>query len=695
MAPARTALVALLSLTALSAGCAESGSSSRRSASTAGVTSGAGGPAANPIPPAPPSQGSALEAYNADLQRTWDAVRPMAKTAIDQQVAARLAGLKHSTSALDLEVLAVSGVTLDAQIAPGLTRLAHDGVTVRLPRQGTWEVRLPLHARITVKLGGFQPAVDIPITLVISGLSVEVNAQFDLSDPTRPQLSQVGRPAITFQVRIDSTFPLITQLTGALTPVADWLAHRALDAALANLLPTLGSLGNLAGPIPGDGAPAWADSGIATPFEEVVTNVDRKLRRHHLPHGTLLCAYVDQPSLDTWLTAYRDGGPGMVGTVTHYEDGGDSAIWTGHYVASQAFRYAVTGESEALDNLAHAVAGVGKLLDVNGGTGLLARVAAPAGTVVGDRIQQDGVFGTAVIDGQTWLGRQGSNGISRDQYSGVFFGLAMAYELAPPLRPDCQRRIEQMLDYLIAHGWVIDEDRPAFTGAPGGSRGPTFWAGVGYQKLAFLLIGHRMNPTKYRAELAAAGGLAESAWLGLWSATFGVDHYYKYNLSHIGLYNYFRLETDAGRWAAMLRGYLMLERYVGHHRNAHFDLIQSTIDPSTRATLFPQTREVIRRFLNRPHRRVAPPVVDLSGVQWVTLTQTGYTQNNGSMQIQTTSTQMPSEPLDITLRYPESNFIWQRDPFRPAQPNEGNAREEKHGLDLVLPYWMGRYYGAF
>src|SRR5690606_34197077 len=177
-----------------------------------------------------------------------------------------------------------------------------------------------------------------------------------------------------FQVRIESTFPLVTQLTGALTPVADWLAHRTLDAALANLLPTLGSLGSLAGPIPGDGAPAWADSGIATPFEEVVTNVDRKLRRHHLPHGTLLCAWVDQPTLDTWLTAYRDGGPGMAGNVVDYEGGGDSAIWTGHYVASQAFRYGVTGESEALDNLAHAVAGVDNLLDDIAGSSLLAHV---------------------------------------------------------------------------------------------------------------------------------------------------------------------------------------------------------------------------------------------------------------------------------------------------------------------------------
>ena len=32
----------------------------------------------------------------------------------------------------------------------------------------------------------------------------------------------------------------------------------------------------------------------------------------------------------------------------------------------------------------------------------------------------------------------------------------------------------------------------------------------------------------------------------------------------------------------MERAYRIVERYVGHHRNPHFDLIQATIDPSTR-----------------------------------------------------------------------------------------------------------------
>ena len=74
-----------------------------------------------------------------------------------------------------------------------------------------------------------------------------------------------------------------------------------------------------------------------------------------------------------------------------------------------------------MDNLQHTLGGIGKLLDVNGGRGLLARCAAPVGTPVANSFRV--TYGNAIIGGQPWVGYPGSNGISRDQYSGVFFGL--------------------------------------------------------------------------------------------------------------------------------------------------------------------------------------------------------------------------------------------------------------------------------
>ena len=49
-----------------------------------------------------------------------------------------------------------------------------------------------------------------------------------------------------------------------------------------------------------------------------------------------------------------------------YARAGDSAIWTGHYLAAEALRYAVTRSPDALDNARRALQGIQSLLDVTG-----------------------------------------------------------------------------------------------------------------------------------------------------------------------------------------------------------------------------------------------------------------------------------------------------------------------------------------
>jgi hypothetical protein len=40
-----------------------------------------------------------------------------------------------------------------------------------------------------------------------------------------------------------------------------------------------------------------------------------------------------------------------------------------------------------------------------------------------------------------------------------------------------------------------------------------------------------------------------------------------------------------------------------------------------------------------------------------------------------------------------TDFLWQRSPF--LLYGGGSARIEAPGIDYLLPYWMGRYYGVF
>lgn len=681
------------------AGCAGGSSGGGASASTAsGVTTATqttAGQAQNPIPQAPASVGDPMAVFNGEIQGLWDYMLPrVVKPQLEGLLATQLKGQKYQSSALELEVRDVRlGSATEMSVAPGLLRADTKQIQARIPLQGRWKIALEAEVRVKLNVVGLRPTIDLPITILIEDLWVSAGADLDDSDPARPVVKQVGTPQVDFTVRFDSPNPIVAQLTGVLSRPVNWIVEQAVRLGLNAILPQLQTLQGIPGPIPCDGAPPLADSGRNTPFEEVVRNVELKIRQVNQPFGTVLMANMDTDDNQTWLGSYRRGGSGNPGAVVDYHDGGDSAIWTGHYLASQAFHYSVSPDPLTMDSLAHTLKGIGALLDVNGGTGLLARVAAPEASVVGQKILTKAVHSSAQVLGETWVGWQGDRGISRDQYSGVMFGLSITYELVPTLRTECAFRIEQMLDYLIAHDWIVDEDRPPF--GVNRSGGPTHWTGVGYQKLTFLLIGHRVNPGKYAALLAQAGPLSETAWLGAFTGVFGTDHYYGFNLGHIGKYNYFRLETDPQRWQDLQRSNLITRRYVGHHRNAHFDLIQTTIDPASEGVFFPSIREGLRQLMDMPHRRVGPPVVDLSGVTWVNLPIFAYSNtSSGSATVGSQTQRFPTEPLDVFLRGP-TDFQWQRDPFTPATPNGGDPKSERVGIDLVLPYWMGRARGAF
>ncbi|MGE0707997.1 MAG: hypothetical protein AB7N76_14875 [Planctomycetota bacterium] len=639
-----------------------------------------------------------VQRTNEELQDLWNRLRPSLQAMLFNTAKQQFDGRTVQSGSATVELRELQRLGLDAATGPGFPELTPDRVALRVPLSGHWKIEAAARVHVKLRLGFLRPSFTVPITLRVEDLALEGSATFDrTTDPERPTVRQVGTPKVDFKVKLRSSNFLYDILLRVLSPLGNHLAHKALDDALKGLQPQLQALSGLPGPIPGDGAAPLQDSGVQTPFEEVALNVDRRIRRDCLPHGTLLEALMDTPQTDSWLDAYRDGGPGSQGSVVGFTDGGDSAIWTGHYLASQAYRWSVTGDADALDNVRAAVDGIGKLIDVNGGTGLLARICAPENSLMGQQIQRDGVFRSAVINGVRWIGRNGGGGISRDQYIGVLFGLSLTYDLVADqqVKADCARRITQIVDYFTAVHWFVDEDRPALD-APNGAM-PTFYHQNATQKLAWLLAGERMAPGRYAAQLAWAGPEAETDWFSSWTGTFGLDHYYKYNLGHVANEVYFRLEGDPARWQAMHRSWRIMRRYVGHHRNAHFDLIECGIDPASRAVYFPATREALRRFLGRNHREVAPPVVDLSNVVWVAVPQIGYTTSGSpsGAGLSSATVQMPSEPLDFDQRAYEGNFHWQRSPFNAASPNAGNPRKEKPGIDVTLPYWMGRALGCF
>ena len=117
------------------------------------------------------------------------------------------------------------------------------------------------------------------------------------------------------------------------------------------------------------------------------------------------------------------------------------------------------------------------------------------------------------------------------------------------------------------------------------------------------------------------------------------------------------------------------------------------VRPASGATFFPQTKEVLRRFVRRPHRNAAPAVVDLSKVVYQTIQIRSFDVVGGTAGVKTLS--LPTEPLDFVLRDTAHTFLWQNNPFEAAKVGDGDPKSECLGVDLVLPYWMGRDRGAF
>ena len=647
-------------------------------------------------------QGAAVDSLNGDLQRVWGRLAPALIVKYEGEAATQLAAYAERTPTRTIEVTRVEDVSFDCQAGPGFTALTPGAFELAVPVRGRWALTATVEVRVRQKVAWWWATARLRARVTVDRVRLTQAVALDLADPARPTIRRVARPDLSFRVRVRSDDFWQNVLFVLLSPIGDFFAKRAVQDAIDGFLPSLTALQGLPGAIPAANAAPLVDSGANTPFAEIVGNIDAEIRRDHLPYGALARIQMDTYSDATWATAFRDGGGGNPGNVVDHLRFRDSAIFTGQYLASQAFRYRETRSAAALDNVRHTLQGIGALLDVYGGRGLLARYAAPANSLLGRRIIGAGhrlPYFSATVNGETWVAEE-DNRISRDQYLGVFFGLGVAHDLVDDaqVKRRCRDRLTQMLDYLIAHDWYVDEDRPAYDGAidiGGEPVGPTFWTGCTYQKMSMLLAGERAAPGRYAQELAAAGLEAPVAWLGQWYYTWSLDDYFHYNLQHLAYYTYFNLETHVGRWQEMLRGYRFVERWVGHHQNPHFDLIGTTVDPSRRGAKFSGVREALRQFLESHHRMMSPAVIDLSAVTYETHELMVLPTPDDPSPSATKAVTLPSAPLPARLRKPAQPFAWQNTPFQAATKRGERPYEAKAGLDVVLPYWMGRHLGAF
>ncbi|HKF55499.1 MAG TPA: hypothetical protein VKJ45_08655 [Blastocatellia bacterium] len=382
--------------------------------------------------------------------------------------------------------------------------------------------------------------------------------------------------------------------------------------------------------------------------EQDALAISANIQQRHMPNGTVIDPVFASATSQN---------------IVAYTRGGDSAIWTGHYLAAEAFRYKVTGSPDALANVWSALRGIRSLRVVTGNN-LLARCLVPVNWQFASAITNEeashGIF-NGTVDGQQfkWVG-----GTSRDQYSGVFFGLGVAYDVVDDatVRAFISNEVTGLLSYLIDHDWAVI--MPDFSIS-------TVFLGRADQQLSFLAVGRRVNPeqfdsayTNFRSEFS----LEVLVPIAIESLD-DYGSYFKFNLDEINLYNLIRLEDIKRNRKRYMKAYRILRSTIANHGNAHFNVIDRALtgpDSTRDAEIVSELDD----WLTRPRRDV-------------------FVDNRGKFPA--CGGNRACDPLPVAVRVP-TDFLWQRNPFDLSGGGAGTI--ESAGIDYVLPYWMARFYGV-
>jgi hypothetical protein len=369
----------------------------------------------------------------------------------------------------------------------------------------------------------------------------------------------------------------------------------------------------------------------------------------HMPHGPVMDPVFTTPDSDE---------------IRSYSRCGDAGVWTGHFLAAESFRYAVTKSPDALANIKSAMQGIRQLLDVTGNN-LLARCAFPenspyANDIIGEEGTNHPIY-TGFVDGAKWYW---AGDTSRDQITGAMFGLTAAWNLVndPEVRAADAWLASRIINYLLGHGWV--------TFNPDGAPVTTFW-GRADEQLMVLKLGTRQSShysTQYRILSLTTSPEAIVA-VGV-DATDPYGSYYKFNLDAVTMWSALTSGDNSFITSSFNTAYKIFRAVTVDHQNVFFDLVDRAVKGPD-AERDQRIRDGLDQWLLRPRRNV-----------WVDNTLSVPTCGDGTR---------ACDPIPVPQRV-TTDFIWQRNPFQLAGGGDGTI--ETAGIDYILPYWMARYYGV-
>ena len=386
--------------------------------------------------------------------------------------------------------------------------------------------------------------------------------------------------------------------------------------------------------------------------------------------------------------------------VAGYHGIGDSAEWTGQYLASEAYRYYVTGDPAVKQLVIDKVAVLDGLLHVTGRPGFISRYwgsqamldmyGAPGWCDDSDRCHK---VDTGLYAGDFWRGET-----SRDMYTGWFYGMVTAYDLVDdePMREMIREDVTEVLDELLANHWWIIDEAGRLTDA-----GPNVLPGF---QLAWITIGYHITGNeRYKQELGKQLMDSGRLWFKLNNITFfnRYSSYYGNALSHRVWYSILRLgrvyyspadfEFMAGVFETQVHTFSRLSH------NPWFNAIfmgQGNYDPSD-TEYQDQLIEDLTVFQDPPLAEFYVPAKDPST----------YTLDPFSVIMTDLAEQFPFleeilggfqyqalEPFGVD-GYCPAGFMFHWSPFIIEACGSDDPTKVHSGHDFLAAYWLAGYHG--
>jgi uncharacterized protein (TIGR03437 family) len=331
--------------------------------------------------------------------------------------------------------------------------------------------------------------------------------------------------------------------------------------------------------------------------------------------------------------------------ITGYTRCGDSALWTGAYLAAESFHYAVTKEPATLQSVSSALGALEALSAITGDNRLARCMVLTSSPFAAGIASEEAA--NSIISNPPWFWVDNT---SRDEIVGAFFGLGVAFDLVDD--PGIKQRVSSLVTLLIGfisrHQWSPNDDiASTFLLRP-----------EGLQML--LQVARHVNP----ANTVSGPFFVPPVDTGVLVDVQSNSSYFKFNLDYMSLYHLVRLQNNGDNRGA----YLDLRGYTASHQNAFFNMIDRALQGPD-AARDAETRSLLDQVLAHSNRDF---YANLSSVVAACGSAACF-------------------PIPVPLRTP-ATFLWEVSPFQLT--GGGIGLIESSGVDYILPYWMGRYYGV-